>query len=53
MEEIIIQQIKSNYLVFFKDPRTISLVSRVNPESVKEILKMFYEFKYFLMFKIL
>ena len=32
---------------FFKDPTTIRLVSRINPRSNKEILKIFYGLKDF------
>ena len=47
--EIIIQHKKSNYWIFFKDPRAIRLVSRLNP--CKEILKNFYGFKDFFLLK--
>ena len=40
---------KSNYCIFFKDPRTIRLVSRLNP--FKEIMKNFYGFKDFFLLK--
>ena len=47
--EIIIQHKKSNYWIFFKDPRAIRLVSRLNP--CKEIVKNFYGFKDFFLLK--
>ena len=47
----IIEHSKSNYLVFAKGPRAIRairLVSTINPWSVEEIMKFFFDwFKYF------